>query len=438
MLVVAAAALCGCSTSSGSAGPTVLTLQVAEDASAEAYRSLAGDYDRAHTDVKIVVRERPADEAREDLIANLGRSGLADIVTVESGWLPEVMRYADLLAAIPKTALSDDADRWPDWVLRSATDAGGRVIAYPAGVDPGALCVSPTLFAAAGLPTDADAVALAADDWAALLALGGDYTAATGRPFFDSASSAFAMMMDQLAAPYEVPASGEIVATTNPVVRTAFDRVTAAPGMFAGLEPGTAEWRTGVDTGAFAASLCTPGTDGTGTLPALRAAGWEVVDAFPGGGVNAAATYLAIPAAGAHVGMSQEFADWLTAPEQQAALFTETGTVPSARFGDVDAESASADAAPTGTAPADTAPTGMAPTDTGTPTPTPSVDDPFVTPLARLLHHRTDAVTVMRYRGPASPEIERLMTTALTSVRTGTATPDEAWDRWAAAVDALR
>jgi cellobiose transport system substrate-binding protein len=459
LLLAVAAMVTGCGAASGAASPTVLTIQVPDDATGDAYRTLVGEYDRAHSAVKVVVRELGRAEAREELFGDLGRKGLADIVTIDSAWLPELMRYSDLLASIPKAVRAEDADRWPDWAVRSVMDGAGRTIAYPAGIAPRALCYRPDLFAAAGLPSDSAAVAAVVDDWTTLLATAEEYTAATGSAFFDSAASAFTVMMDQFASPFEVRASGEIVATRNPAVRTAFDRVTAAPGVFADLEPGTDEWRAGAAAGTFAVSLCTAGTAepladaadaaraddvveaGTGTLAALLSAGWEVADAFPGAGANAATTSFAIPAAGAHVDRAHELADWLTAPEQQAALFAATGTFPSARFGDDptgdEAAEAGGGAARTPTAGGDGAGDTVEPADTASPAPTADPSDPFTTTLARLLRDRAGAITVTRFRGPATPEIEHLMRDALASVRAGVATPDEAWNRWAAAVDAL-
>lgn len=464
----------GCGTSSAKASPTVLTVQVTDDGTGEAYRALLGEYDREHADVKIVVRDLASADARQDLFDNLGRTGLTDIVTVEYSWLPDLLRYSDLFAAIPKDALGDDEGRWPDWALRSATDDAGRVIAYPAGIAPRALCYRPDLLAAAGLPSDPASVGDLAATWPGLLQAAQEYTTATGRGFLDSAASAFFVMMDEHAAPFEIRATGEIVAATNPAVRTAFDRVTADPAIFAGVEPGTEEWQSGAEDGAFAASFCAAGTvgdvipggseieAGTGTLAALLAAGWQIAEAFPGGGATSAASYLAVPAAGSHVDRAREVADWLTAPEQQIALFTAAGAFPSmvlAAEEETDADAAASDPdAGENAAAADalgddgTNPDADADTDAdadakldaadapdGDPsaTPTPGVDDPFAAPLAATLRDRAVAITTMRFRGPASAEIEDLMRTALTSVRSGTSTPADAWDRWSAAVDAL-
>ncbi|WP_460775489.1 extracellular solute-binding protein [Microbacterium sp. GXF7504] len=473
--VAVVAVTSGCSGATARSSPTVLTVQVTGDATGAAYRALLGEYDRANRDVRIVVRELPADEARELLFADLGRSGLADVVTIDSTWLPELMLYSDLLAAIPRTELQDDEGRWPEWAVRTVTDTAGRVYAYPAAIAPRALCYDPELVAAAGLPADPAGFGALAEDWAGLLQTAAGYTAATGRPFLDSAADVFSVAMDQLAAPYEKRATGEVIATTNPTVRTAYERVTADPAVFAGLEPGTDEWLAAAATGGFAASLCAAGTigatdpeavteteiadepadesappadpetvtPGSGTLATLLDAGWEVADAFPGGGATSVLSAFAVPAAGAHVDRAREVADWLTAPEQQLAMFAAVGAFPSLSFADeeTDAAEPTASATPEGETPGPDAtgepdPEDEAAPDDGATTDPDEDDDPFAGPIAALLRERAAAIPGLRFRGPETPEIDRLMAFALTRVTAGAVTAADAWDRWVLAVEA--
>lgn len=435
----------GCGTTAAGASPTVLTVQVNPGATGEAYRALLGEYDRAEKDVRIVVRDLAPEDALTDLLSDLGRTGLADIVTIDSTWLPELMRYSDLLAAVPKDVIGDEDDpRWAQWAVRAFTDPARRVVGYPAGTAPRALCYRADLLAAAGLPAEPGTVA--AQDWPTLLQTAAEYTAATGLPFLDSAQETFFLMMDQLAAPFERRATGEVIATTNPAVRTDYDRVTAVPTVFAGLEPGSDAWLAGAGTGAFAASLCAAGTlgdadaatdaaaaddvaAGTGTLATLRAAGWQVADAFPGGGATSALTAFAVPAAGAHVDRAREVAAWLTAPEQQLALFAQVGSFPTLRLQEPEAPDADVPDAPEDAAtPEATAEAEDAASDEA---------DPFASALAVFLRERAAAIPALRFRGPASPEIEALMRAALTGALAGATTAGDAWDRWVLDVDAL-
>lgn len=475
-LTVAVAAIAtGCGTTASTAGPTVLTVQVADDASGAAYRALLGELDRQRRDLRIVVRELPADEARGMILERIGRIGLADIVTIDASWLPELMLYSDQFASMPRATLGgEDEPRWPEWAVRTVTDTAGRVYAYPATTAPRALCYRTDLVEAAGLPADPEEFGALAKDWATLLRTASTYTAATGAPFLDSMTATYDVMIDPVPAPYEKRATGEVVATTNPRVRAAFDRVTADPAVFARLEPGTAAWYAGAESGAFAASLCAAGTlehavgapepaapdadaedreadaepapvpdevaAGSGTLAALRDAGWEVAGAFPGGGATSALSAFAIPGSGAHIDLAREVADWLTAPEQQLAVFAAVGAFPTLAFETAGDDGTDADPAASATPDAEATPDSPGDPETPaadepSPTATPVAETgPFGAPLAALLRERAAAIPAMRFRGPETPEIDRLMAIALARVADGTDTPAAAWDRWAQAV----
>src|SRR6218665_2230178 len=174
---------------------------------------LLKEYTDAHPNVKIVHNKAAtSNEARENYFQKLGKTGLADIEAIEVDWLPEVMKYSDLLAPV------DDSlkDRWLDWKTEAGRDADGNLIGYGTDIGPEGVCYRSDLFAAAGLPTDRDEVAkLLEGDWKTYFDLGDKYTAATGNAFFDSAGGTYQGMINQVAAAYEDPKSGDIIATDN-------------------------------------------------------------------------------------------------------------------------------------------------------------------------------------------------------------------------------
>ena len=55
---------------------------------------------------------------------------------------------------------------------------------------------------------------------------------------------------------------------------------------------------------------------------------WDVAS-VPGGGGNWGGSYLTIPKQGKHTKEAADLAAWLTAPEQQAKVFTSQGLLPS-------------------------------------------------------------------------------------------------------------
>ena len=57
--------------------------------------------------------------------------------------------------------------------------------------------------------------------------------------------------------------------------------------------------------------------------------GWDIANAFPGGGGNWGGSYLTVPAQGDHIEEAKALAAWLTAPEQQIKAFEAKGTFPS-------------------------------------------------------------------------------------------------------------
>ena len=129
-----------------------------------------------------------SNDARANYFQKLGKTGLADIEAIEIDWMPEVMKYADLLAPVPDSLKG----RWLDWKEKGATDSEGNLIGYGTDIGPEGVCYRSDLFAAAGLPTDRDEVAkLLEGDWAKYFSVGADYTAKTGKAFFDSAGGTY-------------------------------------------------------------------------------------------------------------------------------------------------------------------------------------------------------------------------------------------------------
>ena len=125
---------------------------------------LLAEYSKEHPNVTIVHNKAAtSNDARANYFQKLGKTGLADIEAIEIDWMPEVMKYADLLAPVPDSLKG----RWLDWKEKGATDSEGNLIGYGTDIGPEGVCYRSDLFAAAGLPTDRDEVAkLLEGDWA--------------------------------------------------------------------------------------------------------------------------------------------------------------------------------------------------------------------------------------------------------------------------------
>jgi len=368
---------------------------------------LLKEYMDENPNVKVVHnRAATSNDARANYFQKLGKKGLADIEAIEVDWLPEVMKYSDLLAPVP----DDLTDRWLDWKTEAATDPDGNLIGYGTDIGPEAVCYRQDLFEAAGLPSDPADVAAAIDgDWSKYFALGEQYTAATGEAFFDSAGSTYQGMINQVEAAYEDPESGDIIATENPEVKDIYDQVLAASAtQSAHLGQWSDDWYAGMSNGAFATLLCPGWMLGQITGNAPDTTGWNIANVFPNGGGNWGGSYLTVPANGPHVKEAQALADWLTAPEQQIKAFENAGNFPS------QVEALKSD------------------------TLLSSTNEYFNNaPVGQIFTDRANAVTVSPFKGQYYFQINDAMQQALTRVEDGTQDAKTSWDQWVSEVDTI-
>lgn len=369
---------------------------------------LLQEYMDSHPGVKVVHnRAATSDDARANYFGKLGKSGLADIEAVEVDWMPEVMQYADLLQPVPE----DLKSRWLDWKVEGATDSEGNLIGYGTDIGPEAVCYRMDLFEEAGLPSDPDEVAsLLEGDWANFFSVGDKYVEGSGgKAFYDSAGAISQGMLNQVKAAFEDPDNGEIIATTNPEVKSIYDELTAASAtQSAKLSQWSDDWYAGMANGAFAATLCPGWFLGIIEGNAPDVTSWNIANVFPNGGGNWGGSYLTIPANGKNVEAAQELADWLTSPEIQAKAFANVGTFPS----QVEALTS------------------------------PEVTDytnPYFNdaPVGKILADRADAVTVSPFKGPEYFKVMTAFQDALTRTEDGSQTPTVSWDQFVSEVDAI-
>lgn len=368
--------------------------------------ALLAEYTKEHPNVTIVHNKAAtSNDARANYFQKLGKKGLADIEAIEIDWMPEVMKYSDLLAPVP----TDLNGRWLDWKEEGATDADGNLIGYGTDIGPEGVCYRSDLFAAAGLPTDRDEVAkLLEGDWSTYFEVGAQYTATTGKAFFDSAGGTYQGMVNQLKAAYEDPSTGEIA--IDPEVETIYNQVLdASAQQSAHLGQWSDDWFAGLSNGAFATMLCPGWMLGVISGNAAAVTGWDIANVFPGGGGNWGGSYLTVPANGEHVAAAQELADWLTSPETQLKAFENAGTFPS------QIEAMESD------------------------TLLSSTNEFFNdAPVGQILTDRANAVTVSPFKGQFYFEINDGMQKALTRVEDGTQDKAASWAQWVAEVDAIK
>jgi len=274
-----------------------------------------------------------SNEARDNLNTRLASgSGASDVEMIEIDWLPELMQYPDKFVDLTDPALDG---RWLDWKVAQATTPDGQLLGYGTDIGPEAIAYRSDLFAAAGLPTDREAVAelLGGKDatWDKYFEVGKQYTDATGKPFFDAAGAIYQGMINQVENAYE-DKDGTIIAATNPDVKKIYDSVTKASvtdNLSAHLGQWSDDWTASFQTDGFATMLAPGWMLGVIEGNSAGVTGWDIADVFPGGAGNWGGSFMTVPAQGKHTEEAKKFAAWLTAPEQQLQAYKNKGTFPS-------------------------------------------------------------------------------------------------------------
>jgi cellobiose transport system substrate-binding protein len=298
------------------------------------YRTLLHDYQRTHPQIRVVERVLEYDDHHARLTERLdaGRDA-GDVVAIDEGYAVQFRdRQASFvnLLGLGAGALSGN---WLPWKWDATLSADGRY-QIGLGTDVGglAMCYRPDLFRDAGLPTDRTAVAKLWPDWEAYIATGKRFREADlPAQWTDSASNVYNQILAQQATGYYDRDENLVIESTSGV-RHAWDltvRMVEA-GESAKYVPFNPQWLAALQGGRFATLTCPAWVLGWIQQNAPAAHGqWDVAE-VPGGAGNWGGSWLAVPAQSAHQAEAYRLAAWLTAPEQQLRVFTETGNLPSA------------------------------------------------------------------------------------------------------------
>ncbi|MDR2896674.1 MAG: extracellular solute-binding protein [Propionibacteriaceae bacterium] len=375
-------------------------------------------YMDANPDIVIdVTVSAQSGDARTAFTTALGTgSGAYDIQATEIDWMPELMANADKLVDLSDVIPSD---RYQDWKSASATTADGKLIGAGTDIGPEGICYRADLFEAAGLPSDRESVAtLLKGDWSHYFEVGQQFMAAgTGAYWFDSFAGIWQGMVNQMTEAYISEADESIIATDNADVKAAYDLLSAQTAQSAGLQQWGEDWSAGMKSATgFATMLCpawiinnVKGGAGEDFV------GWDIADVFPSGyddstgGGNWGGSYLVVPEQSKVKEEAKKLVEWLTAPEQQVAVFTSASNYPSA----VEAQ-------------ADSAVTGKT--------------DAFLNnaPVGEIFGNRAEAVTVVPFKGGAYFDINDALVTNLNTIDVDkTADAATAWDAWVTEVGNL-
>ncbi|MEU0836686.1 ABC transporter substrate-binding protein [Streptomyces sp. NPDC056231] len=260
-------------------------------------------------------------------------SGLADVQGIEVGRIKEIVdTKASSFADLSKVIKVDD---WVSWKEKQATTADGAVIGAGTDIGPMSLCYNTELFKQAGLPTDREEVAKrVAGGWEDYLKLGEEYKkkAPEGTFFMDSASAMFNAVVSSNAKQY-YDESGKPIYKESPSVKQGWDLAAEAASkkLTQGLAQFTDPWKAALRKGTVATVACPAWMAGQISINAGdgNKGKWNITTAPGATAANWGGSFLAVPKSGKNVDEATKLVTWLTAPEQQAAVFKAIGSFPS-------------------------------------------------------------------------------------------------------------
>lgn len=271
-------------------------------------------------------------ETATALTAALAGGDVPDLVMIQGDDLPKFMENTSNFIDLRTLGGDDVAADYLDWAVAASTGEDGSIVAIPTDVGGLGLAYRADLFAAAGLPTEPADVEAMWSTWDGFIAMGEQYTAATGQPFVDNVeTTVFFSTVNQVTEKYYSP-DGELVWDTNPQVQDAFN--VAVDAYKAGISANIAAWSSGWDpgkaNGAFAVTVAPSWLlAGLQTAAPDTAGNWRVAT-LPGVGGNWGGSYIAIPARAAHPEAAWQYIETMMSPEAQTEHFVSTGTLPAA------------------------------------------------------------------------------------------------------------
>ncbi|HEY7222192.1 MAG TPA: extracellular solute-binding protein [Micromonosporaceae bacterium] len=400
-----------CSSNSGNSGQITLKVRLF---GTFGYKEagLFDKYEQEHPNIKIDYQTVEQEATYwTGLQASLaGGSGLGDVQGIEVGRITAVTsQLADKFVDLNTYGASSLKDNFYPWKWGAGSTSDGKVIGLGTDIGPLAICYRADLFKAAGLPTDPSAVSdLWKDGWDGYIAAGEQYKskAPAGSYFVDTAGGIFNAIIGQSQNQY-YDASGNLIVSTNPAVKTAWDQSVelASKGLTAKLSQFSTAWNIAFTTGTFATIACPSWMVGyiKSEAGAMSKDFWNIAS-IPGGGGNWGGSYLSIPKGAAHPKEAYDLISWLTAAEQEAAIFKAVGNFPSNSKAAADPTVASAtDAYFSG--------------GTGQPAP---IGQIFADSASKL---------VVAVTGLHDGDIKNAISTAITRVETGDQTSDQSWNQ---------
>jgi cellobiose transport system substrate-binding protein len=296
------------------------------------YKPLYQQYMKEHPNVTIVEHVAEYNAHHETLQTRLAAgTGADDIVAIDEGFIVQFKSQPDKFANLLDLGAGNIKDRWLGWKWAQSMPDEKTQIGLGTDVGGLAMCYRKDLFQKAGLPTDRQQVSALWPDWNSYINVGKQFEAKnTGAHFFDASTQIFNAMLAQAPQGY-YSADNALIIDSNPAVKAAWDSTVQAvkAGESAKLTSFSPQWNTGFKQGTFATLTCPAWMMGYIQDQAPNTSGkWDIAS-VPGNGGNWGGSFLAIPKQSKNQRAAYDLAAWLTAPEQELAIFKSTGNLPS-------------------------------------------------------------------------------------------------------------
>jgi len=297
------------------------------------YKDLYKQYEKSHPG--ITIKEDTEDYAthHSNLAKHLATgAGADDVEAIEVGYIAQYAAQPQYFQDLRQYGAGTIKSQWLPWKYQQAVAPNGSVIGLGTDVGSLGICYRADLFKQAGLPTDRVAVSKLWPTWQAFINTGKKFqaNAPAGVSFVDSGSNVYNAIIGQ-ATPAYYDASGKLIVSTNPKVKSAWDLTmqTISNGEDAGLAAFSAGWNTGFQKGTFATVTCPAWMMGYIQSQAPKTKGLWDIAAVPGGGGSWGGSFLAVPKQSQHPAEAADLVKFLTSPASEAYIFKHTGNLSS-------------------------------------------------------------------------------------------------------------
>ena len=297
------------------------------------YHDLYTQYEQSHPG--ITIKEDTEDYAPHHtaLAQHLATgAGADDIEAIEVGYIAQFTAAPQNFVDLRQYGASGLKSRYPSWKWDQAVARGGSVIGLGTDVGSLGICYRTDLFKKAGLPTSPAVLGKMWSTWSKFLAVGQKFEAHApkGAKFIDSGSNLYNAIIAQANPAYYSP-SGQVIASTNPKVKAAWDLTmqAIASGEDLGLAAFSNDWNTGFKKGTFATVTCPAWMMGyiQGQAPATKGK-WNIAS-VPGGGGNWGGSFLTVTKQSQHPAEAADLVKFLTSPASELYVFQHTGNLSS-------------------------------------------------------------------------------------------------------------